>query len=128
MTIHGLLLCDDLMFASRVTGTAHDLERKVRMVRDPATLLQHFDEQHPKAVILDLNQANLEIVELVAALKSRNPTPFIVGFGSHVDSATLKKAQEAGCDIVLPRSAFVQRLPSELLGWLDGPSVSTSPS
>ena len=37
-------------------------------------------------------------------------TPTIIGYGSHVDTATLKAARDAGCDVVLPRSKFVEEL------------------
>jgi hypothetical protein len=38
----------------------------------------------------------------------------IVGFLSHVQGELKVKAQEAGCDMVVPRSAFSQNLPSLL--------------
>jgi hypothetical protein len=37
-----------------------------------------------------------------------------VGFVSHVQGDLKVKAQEAGCDVVMPRSAFSQTLPSLL--------------
>ena len=44
----------------------------------------------------------------------------VVGYGSHVDAATLHAARVAGCDPVLPRSKFVEELPGALPGWLEG--------
>ena len=41
-------------------------------------------------------------------------------YGSHVDTAGLKAARVAGCDLVLPRSAFAEQLPSRLPAWLTG--------
>ena len=38
----------------------------------------------------------------------------IVGFVSHVQGDLKVKAQEAGCDVVMPRSAFSQNLVSIL--------------
>jgi hypothetical protein len=38
----------------------------------------------------------------------------IIGFLSHVQGDLKVKAQEAGCDMVLPRSAFSQNLPQLL--------------
>jgi CheY-like chemotaxis protein len=118
MTIHGLLLCDDLLFGSQITGAAHDLGCKVRMVRDVGTLSHLTDEHQPSAVFLDLHSQNLDVDTLVKQIKNRKPAPLIIGFGSHVDTATLKAAQQAGCDLVLPRSALVQRLHVDLHGWL----------
>ena len=36
-------------------------------------------------------------------------------------AAGLRAAREAGCDLVLPRSKFVEELPRALPGWLGGP-------
>jgi len=44
----------------------------------------------------------------------------VVGYGSHVDADTLHAARVAGCDPVLPRSRFVEELPTALAGWLGG--------
>ena len=42
----------------------------------------------------------------------------MVGYGSHVEAATLRAARAAGCDPVWPRSKFVEELPRALPGWL----------
>jgi hypothetical protein len=41
-----------------------------------------------------------------------------MAYGAHVDAAGLWAARQAGCDIVLPRSAFVEELPFRLPEWL----------
>ena len=38
----------------------------------------------------------------------------VIAFGSHVDVARLKAARAAGCDEVLPRSAFFEGLEERL--------------
>jgi len=54
----------------------------------------------------------------VKRLMSQSPPPRIIAYGSHVDVATLKRAREAGCDRVMPRSQFVEELPTALISWL----------
>src|SRR5260370_443109 len=56
----------------------------------------------------------------------REPTISSVGFVSHVQGDLKMKAQEAGCDVVMPRSAFSQNLPSILRrhGAEDEPDVN----
>jgi hypothetical protein len=44
--------------------------------------------------------------------------PRVIAYGSHVEAATLHAAREAGCDLVLPRSRFVEELPVSLGAWL----------
>jgi CheY-like chemotaxis protein len=115
----GLILSDDLIDTSRVTGTARTLGLTVKQARSVDALLKLAGEQAPTCVLVDLNQPGLNVPDLLRRLGEACPTrPRVVGYGSHVDAAGLKAAREAGCDLVLPRSAFVERLPHDLAGWL----------
>jgi DNA-binding NarL/FixJ family response regulator len=111
-------LCDDLIFTSRVTGTGRDLGVAVATARTPAALLQAVGRDRPGCVILDLALAAADLPALLAGLGE--PRPFVVAYGSHVDTATLKAARTAGCDVVLPRSKFVEELPTALTAWAGG--------
>ena len=113
----GLFLCDDLIFTSRVTGTGQALGLPVRAVKSTAELLRLANEAPPACVIVELHTPGLVIAELMSALSVLSPRPYVVAFGSHVDVATLKKARGAGCDLVLPRSKFVEELPVALPAW-----------
>ncbi len=112
-----LLLCDDLIFASRITGTAAPWGLTVKICRSSIDLLDQARQDPPICVIVDLSHPGLNLSEFVAALKSAAVPPKIVAYGSHVDVAGLKAAREAGCDFVLPRSQFVERLPTALPDW-----------
>jgi CheY-like chemotaxis protein len=115
----GVLLCDDLIFVSRVTGTARNLGLTVKAARSTAGVQSLIQQQTPTCVIVDLHNAGLDIAALVKELNTTcDPRPFVVGYGSHVAAAVLKAAREAGCDLVLPRSKFVEDLPQELPQWL----------
>jgi CheY-like chemotaxis protein len=113
----GLLLCDDLIFRSRIVGTAEKLGLTVHTVRSAAELLSQAPELRPACVLLDLNNPGLDVAAVVSLLKAQNPPPRIVGYGSHVETATLRRAREAGCDRVLPRSQFVEEFPQALPEW-----------
>ena len=112
-----LLLSDDLIFTSRVTGTGTASGVAVRIAKSPGALLNMARLVPPACVILDLHNPGLNIAECVAALKTLTPPPTIVAYGAHVDTATLKAAREAGCDHVMPRSQFVEELPTQLAKW-----------
>jgi CheY-like chemotaxis protein len=121
----GLLLSDDLMFTSRITGTARDLGLVVRTARSAGVLRELAGRHTPRCVLLDLANPGLDIGSLVGWLKGEcAPAPFVVAYGSHVDTATLRAARAAGCDVVLPRSKFVEELPQALAGWLAGRTAS----
>jgi len=115
----GYLLSDDLMFTSRITGTARDLGLTVKPARSAAALQALVRQRPPRCVLLDLANPGLAVADLVSWLKAEcMPPPFVVAYGSHVDTAALKAAREAGCDLVLPRSKFVEELPRALPSWL----------
>ena len=114
----GLLLSDDLIFASRITGTARALGLEVRQVRVLDQLAETATRQQARCVILDLAFPGLDLPELMRSLSEAKTVPRVVAYGSHVDAAALRAAREAGCAPVLPRSKFVEDLPRDLPGWL----------
>jgi DNA-binding NarL/FixJ family response regulator len=114
----GYLLSDDMMFTSRITGTARDLGLEVKVARSQDGLETLIRSQPPAAVIIDLANTGLDLATLLTAAKAANPATIIVAYGSHVDAETLKNARLAGCDVVLPRSQFAERLPELLPDWL----------
>ncbi len=116
------MLCDDLIFASKVTATAaaHGLTVAVR--KTPDALLAAAKLSPPAGVILDLHTPGLNVQALLAELKNDGLlSPRVIGFGSHVDVATLNAAKAAGCDEVMPRSRFVKELEEKLPVWLQQP-------
>jgi DNA-binding NarL/FixJ family response regulator len=72
-------------------------------------------DQKPALLIFDLNNAAAKPLPTIARLKSKlKKQTNIIGFLSHVQGDLKMKATEAGCDMVLPRSAFSQNLPQLL--------------
>ena len=102
-----LVLVRDLLFASKISATAQAAKVQIKIIRDAEKLAGESGDR----LILDLNQPGA--LEAAVQWKSSHPGQAI-GFVSHVDRATIDRAQAAGIDQVLPRSQFVARLP-ELL-------------
>ena len=105
-----LAIVDDLLFRSKLEATAAHLGV-------PLTLAA---EVHPVGgpwhrVLIDLNLSHGDALAMVRALRAAHPSVPVIGYCSHVDVVLQRQALDAGCTIVLPRSAFVQQLP-ELLG------------
>ena len=68
-------------------------------------------EEKPSLIIFDLNNASAKPLSVIPKLKSKlKKATNIIGFVSHVQGELKMKAQEAGCDMVVPRSAFSQNL------------------
>jgi CheY-like chemotaxis protein len=118
MSATGLLLSDDLLFISRIVGTARDLGLHLDSVKSSSELLERARRNEPVCVILDLANPGLKVADLIGALRcAEGGKPRVVAYGSHVDVAALRCAREAGCDEVLPRSKFVEVLSANLPVW-----------
>jgi CheY-like chemotaxis protein len=118
MPSSGLLLCDDLIFASRITGEARALELTVKSARTVEQLLEWVRQETPSCVLLDLACPGLTLTDLFQHLaEACHPIPRVVAYGSHVDADGLRAARLAGCDPVLPRSKFVEELRRALPVW-----------
>ena len=67
-------------------------------------------------IIFDLNFEDAQPLELIAKLKGSAEFKGIslIGYLSHVQGELKQAAQDAGCDMVMARSAFSQNLPQIL--------------
>lgn len=124
----GIMLCDDLIFFSRVAATARAVGLVVRQARTPAAMLELARQSPPGGVVIDLHAEGLRVAELLTGLREACPVmPRTVAFGSHVAAELLRAARDAGCDRVLPRSKFVQELETDLAVWLTPPAATLPP-
>ncbi len=65
--------------------------------------------------MFDLNNANAKPLTLIPKIKAKlKRGTSVIGFLSHLQGDLKAKAIEAGCDMVMPRSAFSQNLPNLL--------------
>ena len=91
-------MVDDLIFLSKIQQTAHQVGVPVEPV-EPSKAVERITEF------------------LVHSIKTNPATSHVqvMGFLSHVQSDLAAAARAAGCDFVMPRSAFSQQLPQLLL-------------
>jgi CheY-like chemotaxis protein len=108
-----LAAVEDLLFRSKISETAGILGIEARFPRSKEKLLVTLRESPPDLLVLDLNSARFEPLELLRTVKADLDTRSIptVGFLSHVQGDLAVAAKEAGCDRVMARSAFTRDLP-----------------
>ncbi len=112
-----LAFIDDLFFRTKVEDTARKLNVKLEFVKTEKDVLEKLaaSEEQPSLIIFDLNNVGAKPLSTIPKLKSRlKKGTSIVGFVSHLQGDLKIKALEAGCDAVMPRSAFSQNLPQIL--------------
>jgi hypothetical protein len=113
-----LVLCDDLLFWSKIQGAAR--AAGVPVVR--ASALSPAPAEI-RRVLVDLQATSVDPFTLPETWKDG---PELVAFASHVDLAAQERARRAGYHRVLARSAFVRELPELLTRPREGPGPPPS--
>ncbi len=105
----------DLMFMVKIQEAAKGAGLEAIFVKSEQEALARAKE-NPAVMILDLNNAGVQPLDVIAKLKADEQTSGVnlLGYVSHVQADLKKAAQERGCDMVIARSAFSQNLPAIL--------------
>lgn len=107
----GLLLSRDLIFTSKVCGTARELGERILTAGNLALATSMIEQWRPRVVFVDLAAGELVALPALRVYMRIQPDSPFVAFGAHVDTEGLAQAAAAGCDPVLTRSRFVIELP-----------------
>ncbi|CAN5308477.1 hypothetical protein BH24ACT19_BH24ACT19_13130 [soil metagenome] len=107
---------EDLLFKSKISETANTLGVEALFPRSPRKLIEQASSSPPDLLVLDLNSARYEPLNLLREIKSDQALKNVpvVGFLSHVQKDLAVAARELGCDRVMARSAFTKNLPEVL--------------
>jgi len=108
---------DDLFFVAKIQEVSRKLNVKVEFVKTDKEIAEKTEnvEEKPSLIIVDLNSNGIKPLPVITKMRSKyKKATSIVGFVSHVQGDLKVKAVEAGCDVVMPRSAFSQNLVSIL--------------
>jgi CheY-like chemotaxis protein len=103
-----LAVVSDLMFTVKIQDAAKRAGAPATFVAGHLRALEKLKEQ-PALVILDLNFDLAEPLGLIPHIKAAGVPS--LGYLSHVQTELRRKADEAGCDTVVPRSTLSQKLP-----------------
>jgi hypothetical protein len=111
---------EDLFFLAKIQETGRKLNVKVEFVKTDKDILDRLTNgngngEKPSLIIFDLNNMAAKPLQTIPKLKRElKKGTTIIGFVSHVQGDLKLRAMEAGCDMVIPRSAFSQNLPQLL--------------
>ena len=110
-----LVAVDDMFFLAKIQETARQLKVHIELAKSDKELLEKATPP-PALIILDLNSTALKPLATIAKIRHSPELKKValIGFLSHLQADLKMKAQEAGCDLVMPRSAFSVSLPSLL--------------
>jgi len=107
-----LAVVSDLFFSVKLTDAAKRSGLSLEFVKEPKEVIAKAQDK-PSLIIFDLNFESAQPLKLISKLKGKSETKGIslIGYLSHVQGELKQQAQEAGCDMVLARSALSQNLP-----------------
>ena len=111
-----LAVVDDLVFASKIRGTAEQVGVSVRFPRGSEALIEGALRDRPALIICDLHAQKIDPFKLAKTLKADERLCAIplLGFFSHVQTELQRQAEAAGFDRVVPRSKFSRTLSAVL--------------
>lgn len=117
--MHVLYLTKDLFFSSRVCSLARDASVTIDVI---ASIEACCPMDNTALAIVDLTLPQLDIATAVCKLRESTRELKIIAYGPHVDAVKLSAAEQAGCDLVLPRSQFDQQIANILRELKPSPS------
>jgi DNA-binding response OmpR family regulator len=101
-------LVPDLLFGSKVQAMLAAAGHDVRLCSDAGVARAAAPEA--AVLVVDLTTDTLDGAQLVASMRERGElsTTRTLGFYSHVDQETRARADQAGFDLVVPRSRMAR--------------------
>ncbi|WP_263351177.1 response regulator [Acidicapsa acidisoli] len=110
---------EDLFFLAKIQEASRKLGVKVEFVKGDKEVLARITDapeaERAALLVFDLNNAAAKPLTIIPKLRAKlKKSVSIIGFLSHLQGDLKMKATEAGCDTVMPRSAFSQSLPNLL--------------
>lgn len=113
-----LLGIPDLMLSSRVNTVARSLGIPATATFTPHDLLSKAHGEESSLLLIDLDAGQLDPVESIRNLREdmHTTTMKVVGFMAKPTDTARAEAQNAGCNLVLSRSQFIESLTEILEG------------
>ena len=106
-----LAVVSDLFFSVKLSEAAKRNGLAIEFVKDGTEVIEKA-KSRPTVIVFDLNFEAVEPLKLISQLKGSPETRGVslIGYLSHIQGELKQQAQEAGCDMVMARSAFSQNL------------------
>lgn len=107
-----LAVVSDLFFSVKLSEIAKRSGLALEFVKEADQVMTKAAEM-PSLIVFDLNFDAVQPLDLIQKLKANADTRGIslIGYLSHVQVDLKQQAQQAGCDMVMARSAFSQNMP-----------------
>lgn len=114
-----IAVVDDLMFRSKIQAAALELSIDVTYPKNEEELKETLAAKPTSLIIFDLGARSQDVLSIIKLIKTNEKTrsTLVISFFPHVNEELKRKAVEAGCDMVVPRSRFSLKLKDILLNY-----------
>jgi len=112
-----ITVIDDLFFMAKVKDAAVAAGLRIEFAKSKDDAVERA-KAGDCLVVVDLNAPKFQPIELVVELKADGAK--VLAFLSHVNTELRAKAEEAGADQVMARSALAQRVNAIMLEFAEG--------
>jgi len=108
-----LALTADLLFGSQIQGALAAAGQDLELLTDAPRLRERLADpaaRRPQLLIVDLTDAALDGAAVIASLRAAGElgSTRTLAYYSHVDAAARERAEQAGVDLVVPRSRMAR--------------------
>jgi PleD family two-component response regulator len=104
---------EDLFFVVKINDLAKRAGFQPEFIKTQDDIIERVKAEPPALLIIDLNNVAVSPVDLIAKVKAipEAKSTSVICFVSHIEAELKQRAQEAGANMVLARSAFSTNLP-----------------
>ncbi len=103
-----LLVCNELMFQSRLVEGSKALGYEVTVAEETASARGALKDGPLSLMVIDLQARGVSWQEVVGAAREANVP--VLAYGQHTKANVLREAKAAGCAVVAPRSSLVEEM------------------
>jgi CheY-like chemotaxis protein len=116
-----IALVPDLLFGSHVQGSLRAAGHDVVLAGDEAKVRERLADGEAAVLVVDLTDDRFDGAAILEALAADEALSGVstLAFYSHVDAAVRERAQQAGFDLVVPRSRMAREGAALVAGLAD---------
>jgi len=112
LSLEIMAFLEDIFYTAKIREVASSRSKDVRFVRDLAGLDKRLTGPAPTTVVVDLNAASLQPIELIRRIKEKAEWTGVrvVAYSSHAQAELMEEASRVGADVVLSKTGFSEKL------------------
>jgi len=112
LSLEIMAFLEDIFYTAKIREIANSQSKDVRFVRDLTGLDKRLTGPAPATVVVDLNAATLQPIDLIRRIKEQPDWTGVrvVAYSSHAQAELMEEASRVGADVVLSKTGFNEKL------------------